>query len=179
VSIIRFIEPMLLLQTDKLPEGAAWLHEVKLDGYGAIAGRSGNSILFRSRRDNDFTRKFPSIANAFRETFQPMNDPSIVILDEFDRLDDEDIERKMADTIKTLSDNSIEVTLIIVGVADSVDQLIGEHQSIDRAIVVWLFTTSLMAVSRSSMTISVRRAAWPHGLPNSTDAFDSDSLSTH
>ena len=63
--IIRFIEPMLLLQTDKLPEGAAWLHEVKLDGYRAIAGRSGNSILFRSRRDNDFTRKFPSIAKAF------------------------------------------------------------------------------------------------------------------
>jgi ATP dependent DNA ligase domain len=66
VSIIRFIEPMLLLQTDKLPEGAAWLHEVKLDGYRAIAGRSGNSILFRSRRNNDFTRKFPSIAKAFR-----------------------------------------------------------------------------------------------------------------
>lgn len=65
MSIIRFIEPMLLLQTDKLPEGAAWLHEVKLDGYRAIAGRSGNSILFRSRRDNDFTRKFPSIAKAF------------------------------------------------------------------------------------------------------------------
>ena len=54
MSIIRFIEPMLLSQTDKLPEGAAWLHEVKLDGYRAIAGRSGNSILFRSRRDNDF-----------------------------------------------------------------------------------------------------------------------------
>jgi len=65
MSIIRFIEPMLLLQIDKLPEGAAWLHEVKVGGYRAIAGRSGNSILFRSRRDNDFTRKFPSIAKAF------------------------------------------------------------------------------------------------------------------
>jgi bifunctional non-homologous end joining protein LigD len=57
---------MLLLQTDKLPEGAAWVHEVKLDGYRAIAGRSGDGILFGSRRDNDFTRKFPSIAKAFR-----------------------------------------------------------------------------------------------------------------
>jgi hypothetical protein len=39
-------------------------------------------------------------------------------------------------TIKTLSDNasSIKTTLILVGVADSVDELIGEHQSIERAI---------------------------------------------
>lgn len=66
MSIIRFIEPMLLLQTDRVPEGAAWLHEIKLDGYRAIAGRSGNNILFRSRRDNTFTGKFPSIAKAFR-----------------------------------------------------------------------------------------------------------------
>lgn len=66
MSIIRFIEPMLLLQTDRLPEGDAWLHEVKIDGYRAIAGRSGDRILFRSRRDNNFTGRFPSIAKAFR-----------------------------------------------------------------------------------------------------------------
>jgi len=36
---MKFIEPMLLLQTDKLPEGAAWLYEIKIDGYRAIAGR--------------------------------------------------------------------------------------------------------------------------------------------
>jgi ATP-dependent DNA ligase len=83
VSIIRFIEPMLLLQTDKLPEGAAWLHEVKLDGYRAIAGRSGNCILFRSRRDNDFTRKFPSIAKAFRSLpDETLVDGEVAALDE-------------------------------------------------------------------------------------------------
>ena len=37
----RFIDPMLLLRTDKLPEGANWQYEVKLDGYRAIAFRSG------------------------------------------------------------------------------------------------------------------------------------------
>jgi hypothetical protein len=33
----RFIEPMLLLRTDKLPQGAGWRYEVliKLDGYRA------------------------------------------------------------------------------------------------------------------------------------------------
>jgi Cdc6-like AAA superfamily ATPase len=69
-----------------------------------------------------------------RETFQLLDGPAIVIIDEFDRLENEEIERMMADTIKTLSDNSIDATLIVVGVADSVDQLIGEHQSIARAI---------------------------------------------
>lgn len=83
MSIIRFIEPMLLLQTDNLPEGDAWLHEIKLDGYRAIAGRSGNRILFRSRRDNDFTRKFPSIAKAFRSLpDETLVDGEVAALDE-------------------------------------------------------------------------------------------------
>ena len=29
----RFIEPMLLLRTEKLPQGANWLYEIKLDSY--------------------------------------------------------------------------------------------------------------------------------------------------
>jgi Cdc6-like AAA superfamily ATPase len=70
-----------------------------------------------------------------KETFQLINDPSIVIIDELDRLGDPEIERMLADTVKTLSDNSINTTLILVGVADSVDQLIGEHHSIERAII--------------------------------------------
>jgi ATP-dependent DNA ligase len=29
-----FIEPMLLLRTEKLQEGGAWLYEIKFDGSG-------------------------------------------------------------------------------------------------------------------------------------------------
>src|ERR1700739_596155 len=80
---MKFMEPMLLLQTDKLPEGAAWLYEIKIDGYRAIAGRSGNKILFRSRRDNDFTRKFASIANALRSLpNETLVDGEVAALDE-------------------------------------------------------------------------------------------------
>jgi Cdc6-like AAA superfamily ATPase len=58
----------------------------------------------------------------------------IVIIDEFDRLTQ--VPRlAFADTIKTLSDNAVGATLVIVGVADSVDQLIQQHQSIERALV--------------------------------------------
>jgi Cdc6-like AAA superfamily ATPase len=58
----------------------------------------------------------------------------IIILDEFDRLDDS-VKRMFADTIKTLSDHAVGATVILVGVADSVEQLIAEHQSIERALV--------------------------------------------
>ena len=59
----------------------------------------------------------------------------ILIVDEFDRIEDPDIDGLFADTIKTLSDFSIDTTLILVGVADDVDDLITEHESINRCLV--------------------------------------------
>jgi Cdc6-like AAA superfamily ATPase len=58
----------------------------------------------------------------------------IFIIDEFDRLP-KDVRRAFADIIKSLSDHAVPATMILVGVADSVDQLIEEHQSIERALV--------------------------------------------
>lgn len=69
-----------------------------------------------------------------REVFQLVDYQTIITIDEFDRIDDQDVRIKMADTIKTLSDNAVRTTLILVGVADSVDDLIGEHQSIERSL---------------------------------------------
>lgn len=57
----------------------------------------------------------------------------ILIIDEFDRLE-RAVKRQMADGIKTLSDHAVNVTVILVGVADSVNELIEEHQSVERAI---------------------------------------------
>jgi Cdc6-like AAA superfamily ATPase len=59
----------------------------------------------------------------------------IVVIDEFDRLRDAKSKRLMADTLKALSDHSIGATVFIVGVADTVDQLIAEHQSVARAMM--------------------------------------------
>jgi Cdc6-like AAA superfamily ATPase len=59
----------------------------------------------------------------------------IIIFDEFDRLKNQKARRAMADTIKALSDYDVPATLILVGVADTVDELIAEHRSIERSLV--------------------------------------------
>ena len=61
-----FIEPMLLLRTEKLPHGADWLYEIKLDGYRAQAIKSGGKVQLRSRNDNDFTERYAPITSALR-----------------------------------------------------------------------------------------------------------------
>lgn len=59
----------------------------------------------------------------------------IVVIDEFDRLQGKKNNDLFADTIKTLSDYNVPATLLIVGVADNVNDLISGHQSVERAIV--------------------------------------------
>ena len=60
----RFIDPMLLLRTDALPDGEQWLYELKLDGYRAIAFKAGRHVHLRSRNDNDFSARYPAVFKA-------------------------------------------------------------------------------------------------------------------
>jgi Cdc6-like AAA superfamily ATPase len=59
----------------------------------------------------------------------------VVFIDEFDRLSDQQARALFADTIKTLSDRVVRVTIVLIGVADSVRELIHEHGSVERALV--------------------------------------------
>jgi len=59
----------------------------------------------------------------------------VLIFDEFDRLSDSSLKRLMAETIKVLSDHAVRVTIVLVGVADNIDELLGEHESVGRNIV--------------------------------------------
>jgi bifunctional non-homologous end joining protein LigD len=70
----KFIEPMLLLRTERLPEGREWLHELKLDGYRALAIKTGGKVHLRSRNDNDFNARYPGIAKALA----PMPDGTVI-----------------------------------------------------------------------------------------------------
>jgi hypothetical protein len=58
----RFIEPMLLLRTESLPEGPDFSYELKFDGYRGLAIKTGGKVRLRSRNDNDFNTRYPGIA---------------------------------------------------------------------------------------------------------------------
>jgi DNA ligase D-like protein (predicted ligase) len=74
---------MLLLRSEKLPEGPDWLYELKLDGYRALAIKTGGKLQLRSRNDNDFTGRYPEIAAALRSIpDETVIDGEVVALDE-------------------------------------------------------------------------------------------------
>jgi hypothetical protein len=62
------------------------------------------------------------------------NEMPIIIIDEFDRVKDEDCKVLMTDTIKALSDYGVNCTVVIVGVGESVRDLIRGHESISRSL---------------------------------------------
>ena len=59
----------------------------------------------------------------------------LVILDEYDRIADRQVATLVSDTIKALSDFGVPASLLLIGVANSVDDLIEGHRSIERALV--------------------------------------------
>jgi DNA ligase D-like protein (predicted ligase) len=65
---------MLLLRTEKLPEGPNWLYELKFDGYRALAIKADGKIKFRSRNDQDFNARYPAIEPALA----PMPDDTVI-----------------------------------------------------------------------------------------------------
>jgi bifunctional non-homologous end joining protein LigD len=65
---------MLLLRTDKLPEGLEWTYEIKLDGYRALAFKNAGKVHLRSRNDNDFNARYPRIV----EALAPMPNDTVI-----------------------------------------------------------------------------------------------------
>jgi len=79
----EFIPPMLLLRAERLPEGADWLYELKLDGYRAISAKSEGRVHVWSRNEKDFSGKYPSIVQALANLLDnTVVDGEIVALDD-------------------------------------------------------------------------------------------------
>lgn len=75
--------------------------------------------------------------NAVRKALQAVTQRReiAIFIDEFDRLKDAGARTLFADTIKLLSDQLVKATIVLVGVADDIDELIREHASVERALV--------------------------------------------
>jgi ATP-dependent DNA ligase len=77
---------MLLLKTDKLPEGENWLYELKIDGYRSIAFKAGGKVHLRSRNNKDFSGSYPGIVRALSKLpNETVIDGEVVALDDTGR----------------------------------------------------------------------------------------------
>jgi Cdc6-like AAA superfamily ATPase len=69
-----------------------------------------------------------------RRALAELDPPALIVIDELDRFEDDAGLTAMADTVKTLSDHAVMSTVVFVGVAQSIGGLMGEHESIVRAL---------------------------------------------
>ena len=56
--------PCLPTAAPQPPSGAAWLHEIKHDGFRIIARKNGERVRLYSRPGCDLTSRFPLIVEA-------------------------------------------------------------------------------------------------------------------
>src|SRR5581483_1287109 len=82
----RRYEPMLATLAEAVPTGADWLFEVKWDGYRAVAYVRGGEATLVSRKGNDLTGRFVSVARALPKA---VKSPSAVLDGEVCALDEQ------------------------------------------------------------------------------------------
>lgn len=97
----------------------------------------------------------------------PTEHTPIIVLDEFDRIQDKRVTTLVADTIKALSDYSVGVTVIVVGVSEDVSSLIAGHESISRS----LKPVEMPRMSQDELADIIYRRYKRLGLTPSSDAL--------
>jgi bifunctional non-homologous end joining protein LigD len=72
--------------SDKVPRGDDWLYEIKWDGYRIIATVAGGDPELRTRRDQDYTKRFENVA---KELVKALKTPDCVVDGEVCALDED------------------------------------------------------------------------------------------
>jgi hypothetical protein len=87
-------------------------------------------------RLTEMTTKERITPNDVRHTLQAVSTVGdvVIFIDEFDTVSDPSVHGLFADTLKTLSDQLVPSTVVIIGVADNLDELIAQHGSVRRAL---------------------------------------------
>jgi Cdc6-like AAA superfamily ATPase len=101
------------------------------DGVGFIPHKVTSHLqldMFLSKDEHDIDY------NDILNVLERLKEPVLFIFDEFDNVDANSVRSQFADTIKALSDNAPNVTVVIVGVSDNVSDLIGHHPSLARCL---------------------------------------------
>jgi bifunctional non-homologous end joining protein LigD len=79
-----FIAPELATLVSRSPDGPEWLHEIKLDGYRAMARIEVGKVRMLTRRGLDWTTRFQPIADALAKlkASDAYIDGEVAVLDE-------------------------------------------------------------------------------------------------
>ncbi len=148
-SLANVIKPLLAFLEQELEEGdrkvavrinshaadtfsEAWrraLDELRVQGPQIGFKPSGSG--HKSLADAYFADAEISIDDIRR--LLPTLGDSVFVFDEFDRMQHAEA-KAFTDLIKTLSDYAISTTIVLVGVAATVDALVADHESVHRAI---------------------------------------------
>ena len=82
----RKYAPMLATLADTVPRGDNWIYEIKWDGYRIVATVAGGNPDLRTRKDQDYTKRFENVA---RELVKALKTPDCVVDGEVCALDDQ------------------------------------------------------------------------------------------
>jgi len=92
----------------------------------------------------------------------------ILMVDEYDRVQNEDTKNKLAEALKNMSDAGVPVMLVLIGVASDVDDLLGKHPSLRRALV----TVPLPLMTRREVSTIIENGEQRLGVPFEPDVRD-------
>jgi len=83
-SIPTHISPQLATRAEKPPKGDEWLHEIKFDGYRAIAFIDDGAIRLVTRTGIDWTKRYGDLCQAFAalRCRQAVIDGEVVVLND-------------------------------------------------------------------------------------------------
>ncbi|MBR2690996.1 MAG: DNA ligase D [Aquamicrobium sp.] len=80
-EIPAFIEPQLCQTLSRPPNGKGWLHEIKFDGYRIQMRILDGKVTLKTRKDLDWTGRYPAIAAAAKDLPDAIIDGEICALD--------------------------------------------------------------------------------------------------
>ena len=125
---------------DKLdqPIIAIRIHAYPLDDFSSLWLRVLEELVIVAKLYcNDLRADFKCVSpDIVKREFQKFRNNliPIIIIDEFDQLKGEAVRELTANFLKSLHDNIINVTIVLIGVADNVEELIDNHRSLRRVL---------------------------------------------
>jgi Cdc6-like AAA superfamily ATPase len=128
------------LSTSGQPVLAARVQAYPFDNFSSLWSRALEEFHTVFRRYNqeicsNFAHVSPDIV---RREFQklPAHLGAIMIVDEFDLLRSREARELTANLLKSLHDHAINVTVLLIGVAENIEELIINHQSLRRVLTL-------------------------------------------